>query len=32
VLVGFVSQIPGSEDFDDAEVVEAIATTDYDRA
>ena len=29
VLVGFVSQIPGSEDYDDAQVVEAIAATDY---
>jgi hypothetical protein len=30
VLVGFISLIPGSEDFDDAQVVEAIAAADYD--
>jgi hypothetical protein len=29
VLVGFVSQIPGSEDYDDAQVIEAIAAADY---
>jgi hypothetical protein len=29
VLVGFVPQIPGSEAFDDRQVVEAIATADY---
>jgi hypothetical protein len=29
VLVGFISQIPGSEDFDDAQVVDAIAAADY---
>lgn len=29
VLVGFVSQIPGSEDFADDQVVEAIAAADY---
>jgi hypothetical protein len=31
VLVGFVPQIDGSEDFDEAQVVDAIARTDYDR-
>src|SRR5690606_16440985 len=31
VLVGFVPVIPGSEDFSEAEVVDAIARTDYDR-
>jgi hypothetical protein len=31
VLVGFVPSIPGSEDFDQPEVVEAIAHTDYDQ-
>ncbi len=31
VLVGFVPAIAHSEDFDDAQVVEAIANTDYDR-
>ena len=31
VLVGFVPQIAGSEDFDDQQVVEAIARTDYDQ-
>jgi hypothetical protein len=29
-LVGFVPQIPGSEDFDEAQVVDAIARADYD--
>jgi hypothetical protein len=29
-LVGFVPSIPGSEDFSEAEVVDAIARTDYD--
>jgi len=29
VLVGFVPQIPGSEGFDDAAVIDAIARTDY---
>ena len=29
-LVGFVPVIPGSEDFDEAQVVDAIARTDYD--
>jgi hypothetical protein len=31
MLVGYVPEIPGSEDFDDATVVEAIARTDYDQ-
>jgi hypothetical protein len=31
VLVGFVPSIPGSEDFDQPQVVEAIAHTDYDQ-
>lgn len=30
VLVGFVPTVPGSEDLDDAGVVEAIAAADYD--
>jgi len=30
-LVGFVPKIPGSEDFDDAQVVDAIARADYDQ-
>ncbi|MBB6379249.1 hypothetical protein BKA01_006524 [Pseudonocardia eucalypti] len=30
-LVGFVPVIEGSEDFDEAQVVDAIARTDYDR-
>ena len=30
-LVGFVPEIPGSEDFDDAQVVDAIARADYDQ-
>jgi hypothetical protein len=29
MLVGFVPQITGSEDFDEAQVVEAIASADY---
>ena len=29
-LVGFVSEIPGSEDFDEAQIVDAIARADYD--
>jgi hypothetical protein len=29
-LVGFIPQIPGSEAFDDAQVVDAIARADYD--
>lgn len=31
MLVGFVPSIEGSEDFDEAAVVDAIANTDYDR-
>lgn len=31
MLVGFVPQIPGSENFDLPQVVAAIAATDYDR-
>jgi hypothetical protein len=31
MLVGFVPAIPGSEDFGEAQTVEAIAGTDYDR-
>jgi hypothetical protein len=31
VLVGFVPMIEGSERFDEAQVVDAIARTDYDR-
>lgn len=31
MLVGFVPSIPGSEDFDEPQVVEAIAHTDYDK-
>jgi hypothetical protein len=30
-LVGFVPEIPGSEDFDEAQVVDAIARADYDQ-
>ena len=30
-LVGFVPQIPGSEKFDEAQIVEAIARADYDQ-
>ncbi len=30
VLVGFVPTVPGSENLDDAGVVQAIAATDYD--
>ena len=30
MLVGYVPQIEGSEDFDEAQVVDAIARTDYD--
>jgi hypothetical protein len=29
VLVGFVPQIPGSADYDESQVVQAIAATDY---
>ncbi|MFI5491545.1 hypothetical protein [Actinoplanes sp. NPDC051859] len=31
VLVGFVPSIPGSENFGEAEVIEAIACADYDQ-
>jgi len=31
VLVGFVPMIDGSEDFDEPQVVDAIARTDYDK-
>src|SRR3954452_7389371 len=31
ILVGFVASIPGSENFGDAEIIEAIATADYDQ-
>jgi hypothetical protein len=31
VLVGFVPSIPGSENFGDGQIVEAIATADYDQ-
>ena len=31
MLVGFVPQIEGSEDFDEQQTVEAIAATDYDQ-
>jgi hypothetical protein len=31
VLVGYVDSIPDSENWDDARIVEAIATADYDR-
>ena len=30
-LVGFISEIPGSEAFDDAQIVDAIARADYDQ-
>jgi hypothetical protein len=30
-LVGFVPKIDGSEDFDEAQTVDAIARTDYDQ-
>ena len=29
MLVGFVPQVPGSSDFDESQVVDAIATADY---
>ena len=29
-LVGFIAQIPGSDEFDEAQVVDAIARADYD--
>ena len=31
ILVGFVPQIEGSEDFDEPQVIDAIARTDYDK-
>ena len=31
ILVGFVPSIPGSDDFTEAQVVDAIARTDYDQ-
>ena len=31
VLVGFVPMIEGSEDFDEAQIIDAIARTDYDQ-
>jgi len=31
MLVGFVPDIEGSEDFDEAQIVDAIARTDYDQ-
>lgn len=31
MLVGFVPQIEGSEDFNEAQVIDAIARTDYDQ-
>src|SRR3954452_363918 len=31
ILVGFVASIPGSENFGEAEIVEAIARADYDQ-
>ena len=31
MLVGYVPHIEGSEDFDEAQVVDAIARTDYDK-
>jgi hypothetical protein len=31
VLVGFVPQIDGSEDFDESQVIDAIVRTDYDK-
>ncbi len=31
VLVGFVPSIPGSENFGEAQIIDAIATADYDR-
>jgi hypothetical protein len=31
ILVGFVPSIPGSENFGEAEIIEAIATADYDQ-
>ena len=31
MLVGFVPQLPGSEDFDEHQVIDAISRTDYDQ-
>src|SRR3954466_7717244 len=31
MMVGFVPQIEGSEDFDESQIVDAIARTDYDQ-
>jgi hypothetical protein len=31
MLVGYVPEIEGSEDFDESQIVDAIARTDYDR-
>jgi len=31
ILVGYVPQIDGSEDFDESQVIDAIARTDYDQ-
>ena len=31
ILVGFVPQLEGSEDFDEQQVIDAIARTDYDQ-
>jgi hypothetical protein len=31
ILVGFVEAIPGSENFGEAEIIDAIATADYDK-
>ncbi|MEU4424051.1 hypothetical protein AB0F81_25765 [Actinoplanes sp. NPDC024001] len=31
ILVGFVPQIPGSENFGEEQIIEAIATADYDQ-
>jgi hypothetical protein len=30
-LVGFIAEIPGSDDFDEAQIVDAIARADYDQ-
>ncbi|HEY1914321.1 MAG TPA: hypothetical protein VGH27_01985 [Streptosporangiaceae bacterium] len=30
-LVGFIAEIPGSKDFDEAQIVDAIARADYDQ-
>ena len=31
ILVGFVASIPGSENFGEAQIIDAIATADYDQ-